>query len=137
MTRVMIFGTFDMIHEGHRAFIRQARALAADTYLIVSLARDSAAARVKGVRPRMPESERLAQMRASGLCDEAILGDEEGYMPHIAAIRPDIIALGYDQSGEYVETLEADLHAAGIAARVVRLDPHEPDVYKTSKLLGA
>ena len=45
MNRIMVFGTFDIIHAGHEDLFRQARALAEDPHLIVSVARDSAAAR--------------------------------------------------------------------------------------------
>jgi cytidyltransferase-like protein len=135
MTRIMIFGTFDMIHEGHADLFRQARALAPDPCLIVSVARGDIAARVKGARPRNSESARLASVAAHPLVDEAVLGDEEGYLAHIIAAKPDIIALGYDQEGEYVDTLERDLAQAGHSIRIVRLQAFEPETYKTSKLL--
>ena len=134
MTRIMVFGTFDMIHAGHEDFFRQARTLAADPYLIVSIARDSAAERVKGKRPRYLEGKRLRQVAAHSFVDEAILGDEEGYMKHIGAVCPDIIALGYDQTGEYVDTLEEELRVAHLRTRVVRLKPYQAKVFKTSKL---
>lgn len=136
MKRIMAFGTFDMLHEGHLDLFRQARALADSPHLIVSVARDSAAARVKGVRPRNAESVRLAHVAACPLVDEAMLGDTEGYVAHIAAAKPDMIALGYDQAGEYVEHLERDLTAAGIGATVVRLQAYRPEIFKTSKLYG-
>lgn len=134
MTRVMVFGTFDMLHAGHLDLFRQARALADDPHLTVSIARDSAASRVKGAKPRHTETERLALVRDCALVDEAVLGDEHGYIEHITAAAPDTIALGYDQEGEYVEHLEADLRAAGLTTRIVRLQPFKPEIYKTSKL---
>lgn len=136
MARIMVFGTFDMIHPGHEDFFRQARALLPEPHLIVSVARDSAAKRHRGVLPRHDEAARLADIAAHPLVDEATLGDETGYLAHILAARPDIIALGYDQAGEYVDRLEGDLRAAGSGARVVRLEPYRPDLYKTSKLAG-
>ena len=132
----MVFGTFDMLHEGHKDFFRQARALAPDPYLIVSVARDAAAGRIKGMRPRRSESERCAILRSETLVDDIVLGDESGYITHIVATRPDIIALGYDQEGEYVENLERDVRAVGLATKIVRLKPHKPGTYKTSKLLS-
>jgi glycerol-3-phosphate cytidylyltransferase-like family protein len=66
--------------------------------------------------------------------DKAVLGDEEGFIAHIAAEAPDIIALGYDQAGEYVENLENELVAAGLRTKIVRLKPFQPEKYKTSKL---
>ncbi len=144
MTRIMVFGTFDMVHEGHADFFRQARALARSTgsgqakepHLIVSVARDVAAARHRGFSPQHHESERLAQIAAHPLVNEAVPGDEIGYIGHIIAAKPDIIALGYDQRGEYVDNLEKDLTDAGYACRVVRLSAFKPETYKTSKLHG-
>jgi FAD synthetase len=135
MTRIMVFGTFDMVHPGHEAFFRQARALAKEPYLIVSVARDANAGRVKGKQPRHSEAERLAAVATNPLVDEAVFGDEEGYVAHIARLSPDIIALGYDQTGEYVEHLREDLAKAGLSTSIVRLEAHEPHRYKTSKLL--
>ena len=138
----MVFGTFDMLHEGHLDFFRQARRLAlsevegqgSKPHLIVSVARDASAARTKGAKPRRTETERLALVQVCGLVDEAVLGDETGYIEHIHAARPDIIALGYDQSGEYVEHLENDLMRAGVSAKVMRLKAFRPETFKTSKL---
>ncbi len=135
MIRIMVFGTFDMIHAGHEDFFRQARLLATDPCLVVSVARDTIVKRVKGFLPRHAEHERLSSVQQHELVDEAILGDEAGYLAHIAAARPDIIALGYDQSGEYVDDLKKDLQAAGLPANIVRLSAYKPEVYKTSKLI--
>ncbi len=133
-TRIMVFGTFDMIHKGHEELFRQARALAAHPRLTVSVARDASVARIKGRTPVCDEETRRARLAEHPLVDEAVLGDAEGYVPHILAARPDIIALGYDQEGEYVDALESDLAAAGTHPQIVRLAPFEPEIYKTSKL---
>ena len=135
MTRIMVFGTFDMVHEGHVDFFRQARSLAADPYLIVSVARDRIVARIKGMSPRNSEGKRLSVIKENPLVNKVVLGDEVGYLPHIIAARPDIIALGYDQGGEYVERLEHDLTNAGLSTKVVRLKAFKPETYKTSKLI--
>jgi cytidyltransferase-like protein len=123
-----------MIHKGHENLFEQARALDENPLLIVSVARDSAARRLKGAVPRNSEAARLELLRTHPLVDEAVLGDEAGYIKHIVAAKPDIIALGYDQSGEYVEHLENDLKTAGLQVKIIRLEPFEPETYKTSKL---
>lgn len=135
-TRIMVFGTFDMIHEGHEDFFRQARALVDEARLIVSVARDAVATRVRGYAPRNKEVSRRDALAAHPLVDEAILGDESGYIQHIVVAKPDIIALGYDQSGVYVENLERDLREAGLSTRVVRMQSYKPETFKTSKLRG-
>ncbi len=134
MRRVMVFGTFDMIHPGHENLFAQARALSDEPHLIVSVARDAIVERIKGARPRNDENTRLAALAAHPLVDEAVLGDAVGYVPHIVRARPDIVALGYDQTGEYVDSLEEDLRNAGLSVTVVRLAAFEPDTYKTAKL---
>lgn len=135
----MVFGTFDIVHEGHADLFRQALRLgsgqARKPYLIVSVARDNVAERIKGVKPKNSEEARRAEVARHVLVDEAVLGDEEGYIGHIRANMPDIIALGYDQTGEFVENLEKDLRDAGMSTRIVRLGAFKPEVYKTSKLI--
>ncbi len=135
MTKIMVFGTFDLLHPGHEDFFRQARALAFDSYLIVSLSRDIVAERIKGQKPRNTEEMRRAAVAASSLVDEAVVGDMHGYIEHIKKISPELIALGYDQEGEFVENLEKDLKAAGLSTQVIRLEAHQPERYKTSKLV--
>lgn len=134
MARIMVFGTFDMVHEGHEDFFRQARALAPAPRLIVSVARDKVVERIKGIKPRNEEEARRAAVAEHELVDEAVLGDEEGYIRHIRANTPDVIALGYDQGGEFVENLERDLKGAGLSTKIMRLKAFKPELYKTSKL---
>jgi cytidyltransferase-like protein len=133
MKKVMVFGTFDMIHKGHEDFFRQARALVEDPFLIVSVARDGAA-RQHGKSPRHSEGERLLNVVQHPLVDRAVLGSSRDHIAHIKEELPDIIALGYDQGGEYVEQLEEKLEKAGIVSKVVRLKPFQPETFKTSKL---
>ncbi|MDB5237969.1 MAG: synthetase [Candidatus Kaiserbacteria bacterium] len=130
----MIFGTFDMVHEGHADLFRQARALAPEPYLIVSLARKNIVARLKGAAPQRTEAERTSLLKRNTLVDEVVLGQEEGYIEHIVEAHPDIIALGYDQEGEYVSRLEKDLLSAGLSPKIVRLEAYKPETFKTSKL---
>lgn len=134
MTRIMVFGTFDLLHEGHLHFFKQAKTLGPDSFLVVSVGRDKVVARIKGRVPQQDEGARLRQVQACGLADKVVLGDLEGYMEHIIHEQPDIIALGYDQRGEFVDGLEGKLDAAGLQTKVVRLLPHEPERYKSSLL---
>ena len=136
MTRIMVFGTFDMIHAGHENFFQQGKALAKEPYLIVSVARDANVERMKGKKPRNSELARQAALAAHPLVDEAVLGDENGYLDHIVAAKPDIIALGYDQSGDYVENLQRDLTRSGLRVKIVRLQAFDAERLKTSKLNG-
>ncbi len=130
----MVFGTFDMVHRGHENLFEQARSLAGNPYLIVSVARDSAAMRHRGFAPQNSQDDRLILVASHPLVDTAVLGDEEGFIDHITRANPDIIALGYDQGGEYVERLDSALAAAHLSPKIVRLAAFQPETFKTSKL---
>ena len=63
--------------------------------------------------------------------DKALLGGVSDHLRHIVKERPQIIALGYDQSA-YVKGLKSSLAAKGLKVRVVRLKPFYPKIYKSS-----
>jgi|SRR5579872_2052356 len=128
---VMVFGTFDLVHKGHHNFFNQAKKLGDS--LIISVARDVNVKKIKGFKPWNSEEKRLAALKKLKIAGAVILGDTRGYIKHIKKVAPDIIALGYDQSA-YTKTLRKDLERAGLKTKVIRLKPHRPNIYKTSKL---
>ncbi len=92
----MVFGVFDGLHEGHRAFLRRAKKRGAE--LIVVVARDTQVRLLKNKTPRFDEKVRARAICASGLADRAVLGDKkQGTYSVIRRYAPDIICLGYDQ----------------------------------------
>lgn len=129
----MLFGTFDLFHKGHEHLFRQARALAENPYLIVSVARDANVKRIKGRAPLYGERRRLKVIKNHPLADKAVLGGLRDHIPHIVKLRPDIIALGYDQR-DYVYGLKKQLAGKGLRVAIRRLKPHRPERYKSSLL---
>ena len=98
-----MFGTFDGIHEGHRAFLRQARAYG--DHLIVAVAPDEVVERLKHHPPRRNLEARIDALEAEMVADLVVPGDAEiSTYGVVKGHRPDTIALGYDQ-----ETLKEDL----------------------------
>ena len=128
----MVFGTFDILHPGHLHFFKQARALAKNPYLIVSIARDVSVLKIKGKKPLYGEKKRKEFVHTSGLADRVVLGSTQGHMPHILKEKPNIIAFGYDQAGHYVEATIQYLQEHNIPISTRRLKPHHPDKYKSS-----
>ncbi len=131
VTRVMIFGTFDIVHPGHRNFFKQARSLAKNPFLIVSIARDKNVRRIKGVYPSNTQWERRLVVAQEAGVDRVVLGGAKDHVPHIIFEKPDIIALGYDQVA-YIEGLDKALQNAGLKTKIIRLKPYKPHLYKTS-----
>lgn len=133
--RVLVFGTFDVLHPGHRDFFRQAKELGAELFVVV--ARDKTVREVKGVQPEHDERQRLAAVRACPEVHDARLGREDtDKYAVIEEIRPDIIALGYDQS-HFAERLPQELTARDLSCDIVRLKAYRPDRYKSSLLRKA
>jgi len=131
MKKVIAFGTFDGFHAGHEAYLSQAKALG--DYLVVVIARDETVQKVKGNAPQCKEKQRLAAVAKSGIADKVVLGFPGDKYKIIRKIRPDIIALGYDQF-VFTFRLEKFLIDEKIDARVIRMDPFEPSIYKSSLL---
>jgi FAD synthetase len=96
---VLASGVFDLLHLGHVKFLEAAkRAGGENSKLIVIIARDSTVEKTKGKKPIMSEDQRLALVESLKVVDEAVLGYESFDIGEvIAKIKPDIIALGYDQ----------------------------------------
>ena len=116
MTRVLATGTFDILHPGHVYFLTRARALGDELFVIV--ARDSNVTHKP--KPVIPEEQRLDMINALKAVDKAVLGSEKDMFEPLREIRPDIIALGYDQNFD-IEFLEKELTKRGLPAKVVRI----------------
>ncbi len=126
-TRVMGFGTFDELHPGHVAFLRQLRELGDE--LLVVVARDQNVKKLKGHSPRQPETERLAAVRETGLADQAVLGNLNDFYQCLLDHRPDVIGLGYDQAANLKE-----IQKRLPRVKLIRLKAFKPDTYKSSLL---
>ncbi|MFZ3012009.1 MAG: adenylyltransferase/cytidyltransferase family protein [Minisyncoccia bacterium] len=131
--RIMVFGTFDGLHQGHLNFFKQAKNLAPDPFLIVSIARDKNVLKIKGKYPDKNEKQRKILVKKCSLVDKVVLAGMEDHISHIVKMRPRIIALGYDQKA-YVKNLKKYLKNRGISVRIVRLKPYKENIYKNHLL---
>lgn len=123
--RVLCCGTFDYLHPGHLSFLRQAAQLGDELYVVI--ARDENVKRIKGKYPDHGEEERRSRVAALGIADEVRLGHlGADFLRVVAEIRPDIIALGYDQARP------SGLEEAFPECQIVVLEPHQPERYKSS-----
>lgn len=98
---VLASGTFDLLHLGHVKYLEEAKkAGGRNAKLIVIIARDKTVEKRKGVKPVMPEEHRRALVESLKVVDEAILGYEDFNIGTvIEELKPDVIAVGYDQEG--------------------------------------
>ena len=129
MTKVMVFGTFDGLHEGHLDFFRQAKKYG--DYLVVAVARDVNVKKIKNKLPVNNENERLNIVKQCSLVDEARLGYENDPYKIIQEVNPDVICIGYDQNS-FNKNLEARLKELGLDIKIYTLKAYRPEQFKSS-----
>ena len=132
-SRIMVFGTFDGVHQGHLNFFEQAKKLAPRSFLVVSVARDKNVLKIKGNFPVLNEKERITLIEKCKLADKVVLSGVKNHIPHIIKEYPDIIALGYDQKA-YVKNLKKDLKNKGLIVKIARLKSYKEKMYKSNLL---
>jgi len=110
---VLATGVFDLLHPGHVFYLQEAKKLG--DRLVVVVARDSRVIRNKG-RLVIPEDQRLEMVRALKPVDDAVLGSNGDIFESVKEIKPDIIALGFDQ--DFDENELRDLLAASGMDRI-------------------
>jgi FAD synthetase len=124
----MATGVFDLLHPGHLYFLREARKLGDELWVVV--ARDRTARRFKH-EPITPEDSRLQLVEALKPVDRAVLGDIYDILDEI---RPDVIAIGFDQVHDENRILE-ECRKRGLSTKVVRLPKFEGDLDGTRKIV--
>ena len=92
---VLAGGVFDIIHPGHIHTLTAAKALG--DVLVVAIATDKTAQKMKKMQPLHNQELRCELVSSLSMVDEAIVGHEEDIFETVKEIKPDIIALGYDQ----------------------------------------
>jgi len=119
---VLASGVFDLLHLGHVRFLEEAKKSGGETAkLIVIIARDSTVEKTKGRKPIMSEDQRCALVESLKVVDEALLGYEQFEIGDvIEKIRPDVIALGYDQV-EMEEEIKRYIDAHNLPVTVSRI----------------
>ncbi|MEK7644590.1 MAG: adenylyltransferase/cytidyltransferase family protein [Patescibacteria group bacterium] len=131
MKKVMVFGTFDVVHMGHIHMLKEAKEYG--DYLVVCVARDKNVELIKGERPYYSEGERVEFLKQIAIVNHVILGQLNDVYRDIGIIKPAVIALGYDQK-VFVDELADAITAMNLKIPIVRLKPYRSGKYKSAKL---
>jgi FAD synthetase len=123
--RVMMFGTFDVLHQGHRFILEKGEKRGE---LTVVVARDTSVLTIKGRAAEHDEVQRVAAVKSVVPHATVILGDSSDFLTPVRLTKPDLILLGYDQ------TLPPGVEEEDLPCPVERLPAFEPETYKSSKL---
>ena len=89
--KVLAGGCFNVIHPGHIYFLKEAKKLGDE--LIVVLANDK-----NNKKPyAVPAKERKKLLESLSIADKVLIGNLKDKAKIVKRLKPDIIALGYDQ----------------------------------------
>jgi FAD synthetase len=128
----MATGVFDIIHLGHLYFLKEAKKLGDE--LVVVVATDKTAEKLKHI-PITSQDMRVQLVGELKPVDEAVMGYEDDRYKIVKEIKPDIIALGFDQKHDE-EIIKKDLKELGMDVKVVRLEPFvDHDLDGTRKII--
>lgn len=129
---VLVFGTFDGLHDGHRFFLRESRKLG--ERLVAIVAQDTIVEQIKGYLPVFPLQERIQLLLDHAVVDDALEGDTKlGTWSTVTKVKPDVIAVGYDQK-HLEKTLREHIQSNALSFKVVQIAPHDPDRLHSSIL---
>jgi len=132
---VVAGGVYDILHLGHLAALTEAK-----TYgdvLVVVVATDVTVETLKGRRPVFPEEDRRALVDSLKPVDAAILGYEDvgmGYEQIIDDVKPNIIALGYDQES-LARAFTEIVDKKKLKVKIVRLSKFDREKYLSSSAI--
>ena len=100
MTKVITYGTYDLLHQGHINLLRRAKELG--DYLIVGVTSDSFDRDRGKLNVRNNVLERVEAVKATGYADEVIIEDYIGQkIDDIQKYNVDIFAIGSDWEGKF------------------------------------
>ena len=100
MKKVITYGTYDLLHEGHINLLRRAKALG--DYLIVGVTNDSFDRERGKLNVRNNVMERVERVKATGFVDQIVIEDYIGQkIDDIIKYDVDIFAIGSDWEGKF------------------------------------
>lgn len=128
---VLVGGVFDLIHPGHIHTLKAAKGQG--DILIVVIARISTATLIKKGRKIYHDEKQRAELVSSlRFVDLAVLGQHGTLYDTVEHIKPDIIALGYDQAHSEKDIAE-NCRKRNLVVRVIRLNTPLPST-KSSQI---
>ena len=119
---VLASGVFDLLHLGHVKFLEYAKKAGGENAkLVVIIARDSTVEKSKGRKAIMSEDQRRTLVESLKVVDESVLGYENFEIGEVIEnIKPDVIALGYDQE-EMEKEVQNYVDEHKVNVKVVRI----------------
>lgn len=101
--RVLVTGTFDKLHEGHRDFLRDASRYGNELYIL--LVSDEIVLKNKGRLPEQNEQERLSILKGLEFVTDVTIDYQHESIDTAVSLKPDVVVLGFDQTTKHSKNL--------------------------------
>jgi len=121
---VLAGGVFDIIHPGHIHTLNAAKKLG--DVLVVVVATDNTAVKMKKRKPIHTQEQRQELVNSLIMVDLCLIGQENNIFKTVNHVKPQIIALGYDQAHQEKFITEG-CKKMNLDAKVARLQSPIPD----------
>jgi cytidyltransferase-like protein len=123
---VLVGGVFDILHPGHIHTLKNAKSFG--DILVVVVATNSTALKMKENRKIYhDENQRQELVSSLSFVDLSLVGKEGTLYNTVSLVKPDIIALGYDQSHNEKE-IQKKCFELGLKLNVIRLSSPIPKI---------
>lgn len=130
--RVLTAGSFDVTHPGHKYYLSEARKYGEE--LITIVATDENIEKIKWQQTHNKLTNRMQDVQGLWISDTVIAWSNTDPLRWIQEYAPDSICLWYDQRWPFVEKIENELHYLQLQSQIIRINPLNPEVYKSSLL---
>ena len=121
---VLAGGVFDIIHPGHIHTLNAAKRLG--DVLVVVVATDNTAVKMKKRTPLHTQDQRQELVNSLSMVDLCLIGQEDDIFKTVKHVKPQIIALGYDQIHQEQFIIEG-CKKINLNAKVARLQSPIPE----------
>ena len=121
---VLAGGVFDIIHPGHISTLNAAKILG--DVLVVVVATDNTAVKMKKRRPIHSQEQRQELVNSLSVVDLCLIGQENDIFKTVNLVKPQIIALGYDQVNQE-QFITEGCKKIKLDAKVARLQSPIPE----------
>ncbi|KAG2480374.1 MAG: adenylyltransferase/cytidyltransferase family protein [Nitrosopumilaceae archaeon] len=122
---VLAGGVFDIIHPGHIHTLNSAKLLG--DVLVVVVATDKTAVKMKKRTPLHNQIHRQNLVNSLSMVDLSLIGHEDDIFKTVEMVKPEIIALGYDQIHQE-KFITDGCRKLNLNVKVARLQSPNPEI---------
>jgi len=127
MKKIVVWGKFDGLHDGHLEFLRKAKELGDELYVIIIP--DEKVKENSGKNPGRTLEVRKRELLGLDIVADIYIDCLDDGLKSVLDLRPDFFVFGYDQKTKWEERLQEHLSSNGIFPKYVCLGVYSEGVH--------